>query len=231
VARVVLVPGFTQSGKAWSVAAAALKAAGHKPLAIDVPRHLDFVAAARALGDAGGHAVYVGYSMGGRLCLRLALERPDLVPRLVLVSGSPGLADAKERAARRASDEHLARDIEARGVEPFLRDWLAQPLFAGVPATRDEVAQRARSHRAGELAAMLRNLGTGTQESLWDRLGELAMPTALITGRADTKFDAINDEMHAAMSTATRIRLDGGHALPLEQPHALAAAIAEWLAR
>jgi 2-succinyl-6-hydroxy-2,4-cyclohexadiene-1-carboxylate synthase len=229
VARVVLVPGFTQSAKAWSVASAALRAAGHKPVAIDVPPHLDFVATARALGDSGGHGVYVGYSMGGRLCLRLALERPDLVQRLVLVSASPGLADAQERAARRASDEHLARDVEARGVEPFLRDWLAQPLFAGVPASADEVAHRARAHRAGELAAMLRTLGTGTQEPLWDRLGELRMPVALVTGRADSKFDAINDEMQAPCG-ATRIRLDGGHALPLEQPHALAAAIVDWLA-
>src|SRR5262249_33111443 len=121
--------------------------------------------------------------------------------------------------------------VEARGVEPFLRDWLAQPLFAGVPATRDEVAQRARSHRAGELATMLRNLGTGTQEPLWNRLRELDTPPLLITGIDDAKFDAINDEMHAAMSTATRVKLPGGHALPIEQPRALADAIIAWLAR
>lgn len=226
----MLVPGFTQSAKAWSVAAAALRAAGHEPITLDVAKDLDFVATAAALGDSGGHGVYAGYSMGGRLCLRLALDRPDLVERLVLVSGSPGLADAAERAARRASDEHLARDVEARGVEPFLRDWLAQPLFAGVPSTVDEVAQRAKAHRAAELAAMLRNLGTGAQEALWDRLGELRMPLLLVTGRADTKFDAINDAM-ATRCDATRIALDGGHALPLEQPRALAAAIVEWLGR
>jgi 2-succinyl-6-hydroxy-2,4-cyclohexadiene-1-carboxylate synthase len=236
VARVVLVPGFTQSASAWSVVAAALRAAGHDPVALDVPVDLAFAATAHALGAAGGSGVYAGYSMGGRICLRLALDRPDLADGLVLVSASPGLADAGNRATRRASDEALARDVETRGVEPFLRDWLAQPLFAGLAAD-DEIAQRIGSHTAAELAAMLRNLGTGTQEPLWNRLGELAMPVALVSGRADTKFDAINDEMQAACDAmqaacdATRIRLDGGHALPLEQPHALAAAIAEWLAR
>jgi 2-succinyl-6-hydroxy-2,4-cyclohexadiene-1-carboxylate synthase len=230
VARVVLVPGFTQSASAWSVAGAALRAAGHDCVALDVPVDRDFVATAHALGDAGGRAVYAGYSMGGRLCLRLALDRPEVVQRLVLVSASPGLSDAAERAARRASDEDLARDVEARGVEPFLRDWLAQPLFAGVPMTDEEVAARARAHTAAQIAAMLRNLGTGTQAPLWDRLGELRMPVALVSGRTDSKFDAINDEMQAECG-ATRIRIDGGHALPLEQPHALAAAIGEWLTR
>jgi 2-succinyl-6-hydroxy-2,4-cyclohexadiene-1-carboxylate synthase len=232
VARVVLVPGFTQAASAWDDVAAALRAAGHEPVALVAAPDRDFAATANALGDAGGRAVYVGYSMGGRLCLRLGLDRPDLVERLALISASPGLTDERERAARRASDEELARDVEARGVEPFLRDWLAQPLFATLPTDPAELAARAGAHTAAELAAQLRNLGTGTQAPLWARLGELRTPVALVTGRADTKFDRINDEMHAACRSApaTRVRLDGGHALPLEQPRALADAIGSWLA-
>ena len=45
-------------------------------------------------------ATYVGYSQGGRLCLQLALDRPESCDRLVLVSASPGIADPGERAAR-----------------------------------------------------------------------------------------------------------------------------------
>ncbi len=51
----------------------------------------------------GGRATYVGYSMGGRLCLHLAVARPELVERLVLVSATAGIDDRGERAARRAS--------------------------------------------------------------------------------------------------------------------------------
>ncbi len=231
--RVVLVPGFTQTAGAWDAAAGALRAAGHEPIALDVPEAADFVATAAAIASAGGSGVYVGYSMGGRLCLRLALDRPDLVARLALVSASPGLSDPAERAARRASDERLALDVEQRGVEPFLRDWLAQPLFATLGSDAVGLAERAGAHTAAQLAASLRTLGTGTQEPLWDRLGELQMPVALVTGRADVKFEAINDAMGAACtSTAalTRVCLDGGHALPLEQPAALAAFLVEWLA-
>lgn len=230
--RVVLVPGFTQTAGAWDQVAVALRASGHDPISVDVPEADDFVRTAAAIGAAGGSGMYVGYSMGGRLCLRLALDRPDLVERLALVSASPGIADPTERAARRASDEELARDVEQRGVEPFLRDWLAQPLFATLVSDAAGLADRAEGHSAAQLAATLRTLGSGTQEPLWERLAELRMQIALVTGRADTKFDAINDAMEAACTSApvVRVRLEGGHALPLEQPAALATVLAEWLA-
>jgi 2-succinyl-6-hydroxy-2,4-cyclohexadiene-1-carboxylate synthase len=233
MARVVLVPGFTQTAGAWSAVGELLRAAGHQADAIDIPRDRDFVATAAAIGDACGAGVYVGYSMGGRLCLRLALDRPDLVERLVLASASPGIADERERAARRASDEGLARDVEQRGVEAFLRDWLAQPLFATLDTGASGIAKRAAGHTAAELAATLRDLGTGSQEPLWDRLGELHMPVALVTGRADSKFELINDAMHDACTSAsvvTRVHVSGGHAVLLEHPVELARFLTEeWL--
>ncbi|HEY7615650.1 MAG TPA: alpha/beta fold hydrolase, partial [Terriglobales bacterium] len=51
----------------------------------------------------------LGYSMGGRLALYLALHHPTLVKTLILESASPGLATEAERADRIQSDERLAR--------------------------------------------------------------------------------------------------------------------------
>ena len=51
---------------------------------------------------AGGRAVYVGYSMGGRVALHAALRHPDAVERLVLIGATAGIDDADERAATRA---------------------------------------------------------------------------------------------------------------------------------
>ena len=233
MARAVLVPGFTQTATTWNPVVAALRASGVDAIALDVPPALDFVSTAAALGTAGGRGAYVGYSMGGRLCLRLALDHPELVDALALVSASPGIADPIERDTRRASDEALARDVEDRGVEPFLRDWLAQPMFATLGESSAQIRERAGAQTAADLAAALRRLGTGTQEPLWSRLAELQMPVALVTGRADTKFERINDEMEAActgVASLERVHLDAGHALPLEQPEALASFLVGWLA-
>jgi 2-succinyl-6-hydroxy-2,4-cyclohexadiene-1-carboxylate synthase len=191
-------------------------------MAIDVPLRATFVATAGAIGDIGGRAIYVGYSMGGRLCLRLALDRPDLVHALVLVSASPGIADAAERARRVASDEVLAREVERDGVDTFLTRWLAQPMFVGVRPDAPGVRERA-GLTVPFIATCLRVLGAGAMEPMWERLDQLAMPAALVTGTRDTKYDAIAIEMIERMRTGVlHLRLEGGHALPQEQPTQLA---------
>jgi 2-succinyl-6-hydroxy-2,4-cyclohexadiene-1-carboxylate synthase len=105
--------------------------------------------------------------MGGRHALRLALDRPDLVERLVLIGASPGLADTGEREQRRAADDALATHLEQIGVAAFVDEWLAQPIFAGLPVAAQFRDER-RTNTAAGLAASLRLAGAGAQESLWD---------------------------------------------------------------
>src|SRR6266498_1108665 len=162
--RVVLVHGFTQTLSAMEPLAARLRDR-HTVIRVDLPGHggsaapeASFAEAAALLGEAGGAAAYVGHSLGGRLCLRLALDRPDLVRALVLIGASPGLDGPAERAARRASDEALAA-----GLERFLDRWLAQPLLATLPPERAGRADRLANTTRG-LAASLRLHGTGAQE-------------------------------------------------------------------
>src|SRR3954447_17656707 len=102
--RLVLVHGFTQTLRSWDRLAIPL-AETFQVVRVDLPGHggsggieMSFEDTAAAIGEAGGRAIYVGCSPGGRLCLRLAVDRPDLVQSLVLVGASPGLADGEERA-------------------------------------------------------------------------------------------------------------------------------------
>jgi len=225
--RVVFVPGFTQTSASWDAVLAALPER-FETRAMDVPIGLAFDATAAALGTAGGSAVYVGYSMGGRIALRLALDRTDLVEGLVLIGASPGLPDSAQRRKRRSVDDALADEIEEIGTEAFLARWLAQPLFAGVPPDAPGLAER-QALSAGHLATELRTLGTGVQEPLWDRLAALEIPVLLVTGTHDAKFDGIAAEMHERLAIANHVRIEGGHALPLEAPAALATAIANFV--
>jgi 2-succinyl-6-hydroxy-2,4-cyclohexadiene-1-carboxylate synthase len=221
--RMALVPGFTQTASAWDRVRAGLPPE-IDAVALDVPTGLDFVATAAALGDAGGPGVYVGYSMGGRLALRLALDRPDLVSGLVLVSTSPGIADLAEREARRAADDELAASIARDGVEAFLERWLDQPLFATLPRAAAAVDDRAAGNTVATLTHALRALGPGTQEPLWDRLGELGMPVRIVVGMLDAKYRAIGQEMANAINPDPEVVVvpDAGHAVHLEEPVALA---------
>lgn len=223
--RVVLVPGFTQTASSWSGAAEVIRETCEVH-ALDVPPPSTFAGTADALGGAGGRAIYAGYSMGGRLCLRLAIDRPDLVHALVLVSASPGIADRRNRAARADADEVLAERVERDGVDRFLSHWLAQPMFATVPTDAPGLDDRRRL-TPEYLAACLRLLGAGVMEPMWNDLPKLTMPVLLVTGALDDKYTEVARRMLERMRPGvTHVQLDGGHALPLEQPEALGRVIA-----
>ena len=240
--RLVLVHGFTQTGATMRPLgdriAGLLAASGvhGEVVTPDAPGHgdraghpLDLVRGAEDLAERGGPGTWVGYSLGARLSLHVALARPDLVERLVTIGGTPGIADDAERARRRAADDALADDVERMGVPAFVERWLAQPMFAGLPDDPATLAERRRNTAAG-LAGSLRLAGTGTQTPLWDRLGELAMPVLLMAGARDEKFVEIGHRAAAAIPDATVVTVaDAGHAAHLEQPDATAEAIAGWL--
>ncbi len=230
-ADLILLHGFTQTGRSWQPVLHAL-AARYRAVAPDLPGHGEFAArrpASFAACDAylralaGDRFTLAGYSMGGRVALHAALSLGERVERLVLVGASPGLADAAARAARAADDTGLAERIETIGLEAFVREWSAQPLFAGMPRGIAEVAMadRMRNTAAG-LAAALRGLGTGVMPPLWDRLAELAVPVELVVGERDEKFRAIAERMEAALPDARlHVVAGAGHAVHLEAPDAV----------
>jgi 2-succinyl-6-hydroxy-2,4-cyclohexadiene-1-carboxylate synthase len=235
--RLVLVHGFTQDRRCWGPEVAAL-AADHEVVRVDAPGHgasgevrADLDVGARLLGEAGGSATYLGYSMGARLCLTLALAQPALVRGLVLVGGTAGIEDPVERAARAEQDDRTAQRLEQVGLVAFLDQWLDQPMFRGIPATRAFRTERAENTVAG-LASSLRLAGTGSQPPSWDRLAELAMPVLVVAGADDEKFAALGARMAAAIGPSASLALveGAGHAAHLEQPERFVAITCPWLA-
>ena len=110
-------------------------------------------------------------------------------------------------------------------MHAFLTDWLALPMFAGVPDPAGVVTARTAMTTKERLAHQMRVLGQGAMRPLWSRLGELAVPVTVVVGRADPKYVGIGRMLVGAVSDGTLVELDGGHALPAENPDGVAAAI------
>jgi 2-succinyl-6-hydroxy-2,4-cyclohexadiene-1-carboxylate synthase len=236
--RIILAHGFTQTAASWETFAGLLAARlpTTNVIAVDLPGHgsaaelrADLWESADHLVHHGGRGTYIGYSMGGRVTLHAALIHPELVERLILVGATAGIADADERLARRAADEELAQRLETVGVEAFIDEWLASPLFSGLTPATDLRADRLRNTVDG-LASSLRSTGTGTQEPLWERLRTIDVPTLVLAGADDEKFSALGRRLRDTIPGARFEQIDGaGHSVHLERPVVTADVIADWL--
>lgn len=234
----LLIHGFMGSATSWEEHVPVL-GVGHEIVAVDLPGHgrsaepddPSRASVERTAADLGALLVrlgtaptaVVGYSLGARIALRLALDFPREVARLVLESPSAGIEEPAERASRRASDETLALGLLAAGLDAFVDRWEAQPLFASqasLPPDRRELLRRERTaNRPAGLAASLRGAGQGTMEPLGPRLANLSVPTLVLAGA----LDPVGRRRAEAIASAVRgarlaIVPEAGHRVHLERP-------------
>lgn len=238
VPAIVLLHGFTGSKESWLELREELRKT-RRVLSLDLPGH----GATQISGDASRFSMestarsviealealditrfaLVGYSMGGRLALYLALEYGTRVERLALESASAGIADPDERRRRKQADEELAKFLESAPIDAFVKRWESMPLFdsqrelgAGV---RESLRRARLSCTPAGLAASLRGIGTGNQPWLGARLGELALPVLIVVGALDSKFMKIGAHLARGIRRASLSVVSGaGHTPHLERP-------------
>lgn len=234
--EVLLLHAGVADGRMWAAQVDALRSAGHEAQAPDLPGwgtepmrpgRLSYVEHVAALLD--GPATVVGCSFGGRVALELAVERPDLVERLVLVNAAlPGWEWSKGvQAANAAEDEALDRgDLEAAAE--------ANMIWVG-PGADDAV-------RALVRAMVVRNFelvlpvyeeveSVPVEPPASERLGEIQVPTLVVVGGADVPDSAAIARVLAAGISGARVEtIEGaGHLPSLERPGELNRLLLEFL--
>jgi 2-succinyl-6-hydroxy-2,4-cyclohexadiene-1-carboxylate synthase len=233
----VLLHGFGGTHRAWDPVLPELDHERYNPIVPDLRGHgtkagvrpISFDGCvADVLAAAPDEFILCGYSMGGRVAQRIALAAPERVAHLILVSTSGGIADPAARAARIAEDRAFADDLDQMTIEQYADRWMANPLFDG---TSPQAARWWREdllrNDPAALAEVLRTIGGGAMEPLWDRLATLRMPVTIIVGARDEKFVRWATEDYPARLPQAEVHIveGAGHGLPREAPGALAALI------
>lgn len=229
---ILMLHGFLGSGKDWIYYADKLQNSyacfmpdlpGHGATAAPETTSGTFETICNGLAELAGKIHpdplhLIGYSMGGRLALYLGLHYPEKFRSTVIISSSPGLKTCKERAERQKSDDKLAESITT-DFAGFLDAWYSLKLFAPLKKHHlfPEILERRRQNNPEILSASLRQLGTGYQPSLWEKLAENRLPTGFFVGEKDIKYVEIGRQMVNLCPNSELFIFPGcGHTLHIE---------------
>lgn len=183
----------------------------------------------------GEPCILLGYSMGARIALQYAVQNSSRLCGLVLVGGTPGIENDEQRQSRIQNDLSLAKEIRSQPIEAFLDNWFKQGIIKSQELIPEPYRSRMKESRAQNsrtaLAEALTTLGTGTMNSAWNALPHLNLPTLLITGETDEKFELIAKRMSDLIANASHATIKhAGHACCFEQPAAFCQRIEPFIA-
>lgn len=132
-------------------------------------------------------ATWMGHSMGGQIAMVAALNHPDRVSRLVLISpaGFEAFTDGEGDWMRRVMSPDLVRDTTIRNIAVNLKsNFHKAPPEADFMIT-DRIQVRGASDFEKYCYAVAENVEAMLDEPVLERLGEISQPTLVLFGQND----------------------------------------------
>ncbi|MGC2167570.1 MAG: alpha/beta hydrolase [Acidimicrobiales bacterium] len=187
---------------------------------------------ARAMEQLSDHALpLVGMSLGGLTSLLVASERPDLVTQLVLIDITPGVNADKAR--------HITNFVNGpatfESFDDLLERTIAHNPTRSVSSLRRGILHNAIQRPDGTWVWRHQQHGPAPLEAppvsdMWERVGSLRVPVALVRGMAPGSVvdDEDESELLRLQPGATVVHVEGaGHSIQGDQPVVLARVLEE----
>lgn len=170
------------------------------------------------------NAAVAGVSLGGMVAMELALAHAERVSALALICTSATM-DRASWAAR-------IDTVRTQGTQAIAQMAVGRFLSAPFIQQHTEVADRLRRAIPAQSDNGYAGAGAAIREmALSDRIGDIAVPTLVVTGEADmsTPYAGHGEYLMAHVPGARRVAVAGAHLPPIEAPAALAAALRSFL--
>jgi len=193
----------------------------------------DAIALLDHLGIARAH--FVGLSMGGFATVQIGIDYPERVLSLSIASCGSG-AEKSVYAQKQADFRQMADEIDAQGVQAFVRRCQADPTRASFqqadPRGWRQFCDRLGEHSDLGMSLTLRHV-QGARPSLWDLQDDLARvqaPALILCGDQDDPCLVPSVFLLRTLPRARLAVLPGcGHVLNLEVPDAFNALLRQFL--
>jgi len=133
------------------------------------------------------NAVFIGHSMGGQIAITSALQYPELVEKMVLISpaGFERFTEGEGDWLIGAVTEEFVHDTPIRNIDINLRS-----NFYEIPADAEfmiieRIALRGADDFSDYCYAVSRNVGAMINGPVWDKLDKIIQPTLILFGAND----------------------------------------------
>jgi pimeloyl-ACP methyl ester carboxylesterase len=218
-----LLPDLAKDFRVW---APDLRGHGETPLPAEST--LSFEELERDLLDFLGHhgltAVHlVGFSAGAFLALRFALDHPERVRTLTLVSGA-AYCDAHQKAVM----ERWWSTYDKEGADAFALRWLKDLFYPDWIEAHLDVADLIRDQAPTRDFTAARAWAKSLEQfDEKNRIALLRIPTLMVQAMDDAVVDASHGRILRQSITGAQIRIlvQTGHMIPIERPSELADSI------
>lgn len=178
-------------------------------------------------------SVLVGWSLGGMVGMEIALQHPQQVQALILISSTPRFVngDDWDKGVTAAVLEGFASELEL-GVERTVSRFLSLQL--GNTRSTEQLRllrQLVKSRPAPEAAVLRAGLAILANADMRSRLSQLTMPVLIIQGQRDrlTPTAATQWLLEHVVNAQSQIITGAGHAPFLSHSNEVATAINEFL--
>lgn len=246
----LLSPGYCQTHENFRAQVAPFVAAGYRVVLWDyrghgkseVPEKEGAYSMAQVVDDLGRvldwaapgePAVVGGLSFGGLVAQHLALDHPERVVALLLVSSGPGFKNPKSQAGWEAQVDRIAGRLERIGFEGYTAGRAAPNsigLQPDLPAA--QAAGRAIEAQVPSGVARFGRRVTSIAPSTIDRLSEIQVPALVLVGSLDAAYQAAGEVMSARLSNSEHVLIkNAGHCVNIEQTEAFNHTVLDFLAR
>lgn len=184
-----------------------------------------------SLMDATGveHASIAGFSLGGTIAMRVAIDNPDRIRGLILVATS-------SRVGKAAADWYRQRVEMVERGDPQLRatiDGDTAAVYAQSPAELEEglLIRRESTIDPRGYASACAAMASLNASPLDPELGKISAPTLIIAAELDQHCPPKAAEIIAAGIKGSKVEVlpKAGHPIPVERPRELAASINAFL--
>ena len=165
-------------------------------------------------------AIFLGNSLGGHLCLRMALARPDLMRGFALI-GSSGLF---ERGFERDVQHNPSHEWLERKISGLFFDPSRVP-----PGAVDHAYQELQDRR--RIRSLVKFGKSAKSDHLGDQLHKIETPALVAWGQNDTVTPPeVAEEFHQGLRNSRLVWIpECGHAPQIEKPDALSKVIVQFV--